>query len=75
MSASRFARSNGHPPLGQAPLPPGLLPFAERVARSTAPVLLYGETGSGKTHLACLIHDRGPRAGKAVQAGQLRRHL
>ena len=35
---------------------------ARIAARGTAPVLLYGEGGVGKTHLARTIHDAGPRA-------------
>ncbi|MCB9421806.1 MAG: PTS-dependent dihydroxyacetone kinase operon transcriptional regulator DhaR [Ardenticatenaceae bacterium] len=31
-------------------------------SRGTAPVLLFGEGGVGKTHLARTIHDAGPRA-------------
>jgi DNA-binding NtrC family response regulator len=39
---------------------------AARVARSSIPVLLRGETGSGKEVLARLIHDSGPRRGKPL---------
>ncbi len=35
---------------------------ARIAARGTAPVLLYGEGGVGKTHLARTIHDAGSRA-------------
>jgi DNA-binding NtrC family response regulator len=35
----------------------------ERAARSTAPVLLLGESGSGKELMARGIHDASPRAG------------
>lgn len=39
-----------------------IFPFAERAARSGEPVLISGETGSGKTHLALLLHRMSRRA-------------
>jgi len=47
---------------------------AGRVAATDAPVLLTGETGSGKEKLAQLLHARGPRRGAsfvAVNCGAL----
>ncbi|HEX2095715.1 MAG TPA: sigma 54-interacting transcriptional regulator [Longimicrobiaceae bacterium] len=41
-----------------------VLDFARIAGDCGHPVLLYGETGSGKTHLAREIHDRCRRAGK-----------
>lgn len=38
------------------------LAFGRLAARAACPVLLEGETGSGKTHLARLIHEQGPNA-------------
>ncbi|MGH7173130.1 MAG: sigma-54 factor interaction domain-containing protein, partial [Gemmataceae bacterium] len=45
---------------------PSLLPLVERLALAAAhevTVLLTGETGTGKTHLARLVHDCSPRRG------------
>lgn len=39
----------------------GVRRFAARAARVDAPVLLEGETGTGKSHLARLIHARSSR--------------
>ena len=38
----------------------------QRLARSMIPVLVFGETGTGKEVLARLIHESGPRAGKRM---------
>jgi two-component system response regulator HydG len=42
-----------------------VLDVAERVANATTPVLLLGETGTGKTALARAIHAASSRAGRA----------
>jgi DNA-binding NtrC family response regulator len=46
-------------------LTPSLLPLVERIALAAVhdvTVLLTGETGTGKTHLARLLHDCSPRS-------------
>ena len=48
--------------LGAAPSFRRLLALLEPAARSGAPVLLMGESGSGKELLAREVHRRGPRA-------------
>jgi transcriptional regulator with PAS, ATPase and Fis domain len=45
-------------------IPPEALEFALTAARCSHPVLLCGETGSGKTHLARRIHELSARARK-----------
>ena len=45
-----------------------VLDLALRAADVDVPVLLVGETGTGKSHLARLIHESGPRARGAFLA-------
>jgi two-component system response regulator HydG len=67
-----FAAEARIPPPPPAALPhapcaaPGMdeTRFVRVAAATTHPVLLIGETGSGKSHLARHIHDTGGRAGK-----------
>jgi DNA-binding NtrC family response regulator len=60
---------------------PSLLPLVERIALAAAhdvTVLLTGETGTGKTHLAHLLHEFSPRKGKpflTVPCGALTANL
>jgi DNA-binding NtrC family response regulator len=60
---------------------PSLMPLVERVALAAThdvTVLLTGETGTGKTHLARLMHDCSPRSKDpflAVPCGAIPVHL
>ncbi|MEZ4401031.1 MAG: sigma-54 dependent transcriptional regulator [Kofleriaceae bacterium] len=47
--------------VGASPAQQAAFAVARRVARSTATVLVTGETGTGKTALARAIHDHSPR--------------
>lgn len=60
----RLPRSLGQPGLAGLCVPAEVLGFITRAARSDDPVLLLGETGSGKSLLAHLIHEAGSRAGR-----------
>jgi DNA-binding NtrC family response regulator len=57
----RLARRD-EPFLGRSPAILPALDLIRKAAGSDAPVLLQGETGTGKGVLARWIHDRGPRA-------------
>jgi DNA-binding NtrC family response regulator len=57
-----------NPFLGESPLMRGLEETARRVLDSDSPVLIQGETGTGKGVLATWLHQHGPRtAGPLVQ--------
>jgi DNA-binding NtrC family response regulator len=48
--------------IGASPEMRGLYPILERLAQSTVPVILEGETGTGKEAMAEALHEQGPRA-------------
>src|SRR5262249_37251854 len=48
--------------VGASPEMRRLYPLCERLAASSVPVLIEGETGTGKEVLAESLHDRGPRS-------------
>ena len=50
--------------LGHDLLPSDALAFARMASRCSLPILLHGETGSGKTHLARIIHELSARASR-----------
>jgi DNA-binding NtrC family response regulator len=55
--ASGFARV-----IGSSPAMQRLYPLCERLAASNVPVIIEGETGTGKEALAEALHEAGPRA-------------
>jgi two-component system response regulator AtoC len=57
----------------QDPVMQGVRAFAQRAARTTAPVLISGETGTGKELLAQLVHDASGRSGplKVLNCGAI----
>jgi DNA-binding NtrC family response regulator len=59
---SRTTRQAADPFVGESPAIRHLASQAARVAAASVPVLVTGETGSGKGVLACWLHDHGPRA-------------
>jgi transcriptional regulator with GAF, ATPase, and Fis domain len=56
----------GGPLTGRSPALRAVLRELDRVATSTLPVLLQGETGSGKELLAGRLHERSGRSGALV---------
>ncbi len=59
---SRSARSDIDPFIGRSAVMRRLADQAQRVLGSGSPILIQGETGSGKGVLAHWLHARGPRA-------------
>ncbi|AGC45008.1 sigma-54 dependent DNA-binding response regulator [Myxococcus stipitatus DSM 14675] len=59
---SRTARTSVNPFLGGSAAIRSLRAEAERMQHSDSPVLVTGETGSGKSVLARWLHEGGPRA-------------
>lgn len=57
-----------HDLIGSAPAIQNLRTQITKLARSQAPVHIYGESGSGKEVVARLIHNNGPRAAGAFVA-------
>ena len=53
-------------PIAVAPAMREALAIAARVAASSVPVILQGETGSGKEVVARYLHENGPRASGAL---------
>lgn len=64
--ASRETRKAVDPFLGKSSAIRQLAQEASRVAGSDSPVLIRGETGTGKGVLAAWLHRRGPRAPESM---------
>ena len=62
-SAARTTGTGPSPIVGQAPPVQAMMQLVDRVASSSVPVLIVGESGCGKELVARAIHDRGTRAG------------
>jgi DNA-binding NtrC family response regulator len=62
---STQARQSVDPFFGESPVIGKLAADAARIAGSTVPVLIQGETGTGKGVLARWFHQSGPRAEEA----------
>jgi DNA-binding NtrC family response regulator len=60
--ALRIERAVGGPVVGQSPAFRRLMEAARRVAEREVPVLVRGETGTGKELIATLLHAASPRA-------------
>jgi DNA-binding NtrC family response regulator len=56
-NATRFGKI-----VGASPEMRRIYPLCERLAASTVPVIIEGETGTGKEVLAESLHEKGPRA-------------
>lgn len=56
-----MAAHDPHELLGPSPAMDRIRRFARRAARTSVPVLITGETGTGKTLLARIIHEQGMR--------------
>lgn len=57
----RISTATDRAPIAAAPAMRAVLELASRVAAASVPVILQGETGSGKEVLARYLHEHGPR--------------
>jgi DNA-binding NtrC family response regulator len=63
---SRKKIRDNHPFYGKNPLISALLDQIEKIAPRAAPILLEGETGTGKSFFARKVHDLSRRKGRLV---------
>ena len=64
--------------IGSSPDMAALRNYLPKVARTDVPVLIHGETGTGKEQVAALLHELGPRRDQpfiAVNSAALPDHL
>ena len=71
----RSAPARGLALVGESVFMDSLREQAVRLARVRSTVLLLGETGTGRRHLARWLHDNGPDADGALQVAQPGRDL
>jgi DNA-binding NtrC family response regulator len=64
--SAREARHELDPFVGESPAMRALATQASRVLEIQSPVLIEGETGTGKSVLAAWLHQHGPRAQEAL---------
>ncbi len=64
--SAREARHELDPFIGESPAIRALATQASRVLETQSPVLIEGETGTGKSVLATWLHQHGPRAQEAL---------
>ncbi len=72
------AREKKNEIVHESPVMDALMKAVSRVALSSAPALITGETGTGKELVARAIHDRGPRSGRpfiAINTTAIPEHL
>ena len=72
---ARQARETVDPFAGTSPRSATLAEQARRLLASSSPILIEGETGTGKGVLARWLHQNGPRARRALRRHELRRAL
>jgi len=64
----RSRREHGEWIVGETPAMKHVADIVDRVAPSNANVLITGESGTGKEVVAHVLHDRSPRASRALMA-------
>lgn len=52
--------------IGKSAVVRKVLDYGETMAKTSMPILIQGETGTGKSALACYLHSRGPASRKPL---------